>query len=414
MFDRDKWQEIFGTMRKNKLRTGLTAFGVFWGIFMLIFILGMGAGLKNGVYLNFDQQAKNLMYVSPRPTSMPYMGFNAGRRPRFTIDDIYALQKNIPELDKIAPRLSINGPIRYKGEGDDWEIRGELTDMINMEALRLYEGRYINPIDVEDARKVAVIGKRIRQVLFGGEDPIGKYIQIRGIEFRVVGVFGPIQEKPWRESDLESVVIPLPTMYNSFATGRRIDYFVCSPIEDTPVSVLEQDVRSLLKKRHHIAPDDPRGVGGWNLEQEFNEIKNLFIGINSFLWFVGIGTLIAGIVGVSNIMLIVVKERTREIGIRKAMGATPGSIISMILTESVFITAVSGYLGMLVSTLIIWGVNSLMVANNLQTQNFANPEVNLSVGIGAIVVLIVAGTLAGLIPALQAARVNPVNALKDE
>ncbi len=415
MFDRDKWQEIFGTMRKHKLRTALTALGVFWGIFLLVFALGMGAGLQNGVFRGFGERAKNVMYTWPTRSTLPYKGFQPGRSPRFTLDDIYAIKNQVPEVQYIAPRTSIGEAIVSRGaKFDNYEIRGEMTDMIRIEALQLHEGRYINQLDLEQSRKVAVIGKRIKDVLFNNEDCIGKYIQIRGIEFRVVGVFGPLQVKPWTESDLQSVVIPITTMERTFGTGGRVNYFVCSADPGVRVSEMQPKVRAVLKSRHQIAPDDPGGIGGFNLEEEFLSVQSLFKGIRAMLWFVGIGTLLAGIVGVSNIMLIIVKERTKEIGIRKALGATPGSIISMILTESVFLTSVSGYLGLMVATLIVAGIDRFMVANNLEPDNFYHPEVDLLTGFGAVVLLVLAGTAAGLIPAMQAANVRPVVALKDE
>lgn len=414
MFDRDIWQEIFATMRKHKMRTALTALGVFWGIFMLVFVLGMGKGLENGVFRGFGNRAKNIMFVWTNPTSLPYRGFQPGRAPRLTLDDIEAIRQNIPEVDRIAPRLNLGAsPVSYQEQQENYSIRGELWDMIEIEAFKLHRGRYINPRDVEESRKVAVIGDRVREVLFGNnDDPVGKYIRVRGVEFRVVGVFGPEQVKPWTEEDLEAVVIPLTTMHRTFGTGNRVHYFICSA--DVLVSTMEPKVRSLLKERHNVAPDDPRGIGGFNLEEEYQSVRLLFNGISAFLWFVGIGTLLAGIVGVSNIMLIVVKERTREIGIRKALGATPGSVITMILTESIFLTSLSGYLGLLVGTAIIGGINYIMVVNGLEPDNFYNPQVNFTVGMGAIVLLILAGTVAGLIPAVQAARINPVDALKDE
>ena len=415
MFDRDTWQEILATIQKHKLRTALTALGVFWGIFMLIFVLGMGKGLENSVLRDFGDRAKNVMYVWASRTTQPYKGLQPGRRPRLRLDDIVAIKQNIPEVEYIAPRLSMeNIPVYYKDIGDRKEIRGELQDMINIEALKLHKGRYINQLDIDESRKVAVLGKRTAEVLFGEEESIGKFVRIGGVEFRVVGIFGPTQVKPWTESDLEAVVIPLPTMYRTYGTGERVDYFVCSSAPNVKVSQIEPKVRALLKQRHKVAPDDPRGIGGFNLQEEFQSIKNVFNGIQAFLWFVGIGTLLAGIVGVSNIMLITVKERTKEIGIRKALGATPSSIVGMVLTESVLITSISGYLGLVVGTLIIGGANYIMVANNIEIDNFYNPQVNLSVGIGAILLLITAGLIAGLIPARQAARVNPVVALKDE
>ncbi|MCO6480432.1 MAG: ABC transporter permease [Phaeodactylibacter sp.] len=415
MLDRDTWQEIMSTIKKHKLRTALTALGVFWGIFMLVFVLGMGKGLENGVFRGFGDRAKNVMYVWAERTSQPYKGFQPGRRPQLRLEDIIAIRQNIPEVEHIAPRLSMGTqPVYYNDIGDNYMIRGELESMIRIEALRLHEGRYINALDIENSRKVAVLGKRTAEVLFGEEDCIGKYIRIKGVEFRVVGIFGPMQVKPWTEEDLEAVVIPLTAMYRTFGTGERVDYFVCSAAPNVLVSAIEPQVKGLLKKRHNVAPDDPQGIGGFNLEAEYQSIINLFGGIRAFLWFVGIGTLLAGIVGVSNIMLITVKERTKEIGIRKAMGATPRSIINMILAEAITITSISGYLGLIAGTFLIGGINYLMMANNLEPDNFYNPQVNLSVGVGAIVLLILAGGAAGLIPALQAARVNPVVALRDE
>ncbi len=415
MFDRDVWQEIFATMRKHKLRTGLTALGVFWGIFMLVFVLGMGKGLENGVFRGFGDRAKNVMYVWPERTSLPYKGFQPGREPHFKLDDIIAIKNNIKQVEFIAPRYSLRAStVTYRDKSDQYEIRGEFSDMLKIEALAVYEGRYINENDVADSRKVAVLGTRTKDVLFGNQDPIGKYVRIRGVEFLVVGIFGPKQIKPWTEGDMEAVVIPLTAMQRTFGTGGEVDYFGCTAAADVKVSEMEPLVKNLLKERHNVAPDDPQGIGGFNLEEEFQSVRTLFDGIGIFLWFVGIGTLLAGIVGVSNIMLIVVKERTKEIGIRKALGATPRSIIAMIMLESVFITSFSGYLGLIAGTAVIGGINYIMILNNIESENFYNPQVNMVIGIGAILLLIVAGAVAGLIPALQASRVNPVAALKDE
>lgn len=414
MFDRDKWQEILASLSKHKLRTALTALGVFWGVFMLVFVLGMGKGLENGVVRGFGARAKNVMYVWVWRTSLPYKGFKAGRIPRMNFQDIEAIKNNIAEVEFIAPRLSLNAPVVHKDISDNYEIRGELEDMIKIEALQVFEGRYINPMDIEERRKVAVLGKRTAEVFFGKDDPIGKSIRIRGIEFRVVGVFGPLEIKPWTESDMEAVVIPMTTMHRTMVSGERVDYFVCSSQPNVRVSEAEVLVKNLLKERHSIDPNDPQGIGSFNLEENFQQITGLFLGIESLLWFVGVCTLLAGILGVSNIMLITVKERTKEIGIRKALGATPRSIINMVLTESIFITSLSGYLGLVFGTLIIGGINFLMVSNNVENQNFHNPQVNIYVGIAAIVMLIISGALAGLIPANHAARIKPVVALKDE
>ena len=415
MFDRDKWQEIFSTISKNKLRTFLTSLGVFWGIFMLIFLLGMGKGLENGVYKDFDFKATNIMYVNTYKTSIAHDGYKAGRYIRMTTDDLRAVQQSIPEVDKVAPRNDIGSRlINYREKRGEYNIRGEETDLINIESNSVHKGRFINQKDLDESRKVVAIGTTVKEQLFGEDNPIGKHILIAGVDFQVIGVYGPIRKKEWTKRDMESVTIPLTTLDKTFGVGNQIDWFICSAKEGESVAALETKVRALIKERHHIAPSDAQAVNGFNLEEEFNQINGLFLGIKLFLWFVGIGTLVAGIVGVSNIMLIIVKERTKEIGIRKALGATPGSIINMILTESVFITALSGYLGLAFGTFIIGGLDAIMKMNDIDAENFYQPEVNLSVGIGAIVTLVVAGVLAGLIPALQAARVDPVIALKDE
>ncbi len=414
MFDQDKWQEILASLSKHKLRTGLTALGVFWGIFMLVFVLGMGKGLENGVVRGFGSRAKNLMYVWSWRTSIPYKGFKAGRIPRLTFQDIQAIKDNVEEVEFVAPRYSIQAPVVYKEISDNYEIRGELEDMIRIEALQVFQGRYVNKKDVEESRKVAVLGKRTAEVFFGQEEPIGKSIRIRGIEFKVVGVFGPLEIKPWTESDMEAIVIPMTAMHRTLVSGNRVDYFVCSSQPHVLVSEAEVLVKKLLKERHSISPEDPQGINSYNMEEQFQQITNLFLGIESFLWFVGICTLLAGILGVSNIMLITVKERTKEIGVRKALGATPRSIINMVLTESIFITSVSGYLGLVAGTLVIGGINYLMISNGVENENFHNPQVNIYVGISAIILLIIAGALAGLIPANHAARIKPVVALKDE
>lgn len=415
IIDRDKWQEIFATIRKNKLRTFLTALGVFWGIFMLVFLLGMGKGLENGVWRDFGNQASNVMYVWSQRTTKPFEGYPAGRRIRMNLDDLDALKREIPQIDDIAPRSHMGSqPTQYKDIQESFELRGEQTSMPKVRGLVIHKGRYINEADLKDRRKVAAIGYQVAKVLFGKVNPVGKNVRIRGMDFKVIGIYGPEQLKPWNRDDTESVVIPLTTMAQAFGTKGEVDYFACLVKEEFLVADIEDKVRNLLKSRHHIHPDDPEGIGGFNLQEQFNKMKGLFLGIQLFLWFVGIGTLIAGIVGVSNIMLIIVKERTKEIGIRKAMGATPGSIVNMIMTESVFITALSGYLGLAIGSLIIGGLNWVMIANDVEAQNFYNPEVNLGVGIFAMVVLVFAGLIAGLVPALQASKVNPVIALKDE
>lgn len=416
MFDKDKWQEIFSTIRKNKLRTFLTALGVFWGIFMLVFILGMGNGLETGVFRNFGSGAKNIMFVWTYKTSMPYKGLAPGRFIRFDLDDKKSIEDNISGVGGVAPRVYLgNRTISYSDQNATYECMGDYPLSKQIEGLVMDEGRYLNDNDIEDRRKVAVIGRTVKKELFGDTSAVGKHIRVAGIDFQVVGVFATPDVKEWNLEQMEVVTVPLTTTYAAFGIrDGRVNQFVVASEKGVPVSQIEEKVRSHLKERHKIDPEDKQAIRGFNLEQEFKNVQNLFLGIKFLLWFVGIGTLFAGIIGVSNIMMITVKERTKEIGIRKAMGATPGSIISMILTESVFITSIAGYLGLMAGTILIFAVNYAMISFGIENQNFYDPKVNLTIAASALLFLIIAGTLAGLIPAFQAAKVNPVIALKDE
>lgn len=416
IIDKDSWQEIFATIKKNKLRTFLTALGVFWGIFMLVFLLGLGNGLETGVFRNFGSGAKNIMYIWARNTMMPYKGMPAGRRVIFELDDALAIKAKVNGVKDVSPRVFLgNKRVNYKNKDGEYPVRGEYPSAIDVEALVVKSGRFINDRDIADSRKVVCIGQTVKEEMFGEEEAVGQRIRISNVDFLVVGVFAPIDIKEWTQEDMESIGMPLTTCYKAFGIRNQyVDNIVVSAYDEYKMSVLEPNVRSLLKARHSVHPDDQGGVGGWNMEEEFSSVQNLFFGIKSFLWFVGIGTLIAGIVGVSNIMLITVKERTKEIGIRKALGANPNSIIGMIITESIFITALAGYVGMLIGTILIAVINFLMKTFNIENQNFYDPKVDLSIAISALVILILAGAVAGLIPALIAAKVNPVTALKDE
>ena len=415
MFDFDKWQEIFNTIKKHKLRTFLTALGVFWGIFMLVFLMGSGKGLENGVVGQFGSHATNALYVWTQRTTMPYKGLPPGRRNQLTIDDIQAIEDNFSQIEYIAPRLFVSaGEIVHGKNSAAFDVRGERPDLLHIEAMVMHKGRFINEFDLKKRRKIAVIGNRVREVLFEGEknqNAIGDYITINGTDYLVVGIFKSSRKGENGVDDEQTIYIPLTTAQQISNRHNEINWFVCTIDKNYRIGPIDEGIKSLLKKRHKIHPDDQQGVRSDNIEEEFREINGLFFGIRLIVWIVGIGSLLAGVIGVGNIMLIIVKERTKEIGIRKALGATPGSIVSMILLESVFITTMSGYLGLMVSTGLILLMN---MAVGEGTEFFANPEVDMTVGLGALIILIISGALAGLIPALQAARVNPVNALKDE
>lgn len=415
MFDYDKWQEIFGTIRKNKLRTFLTALGVFWGIFMLIILMGAGTGLQNGVFAMFGSHARNALYLGGSRTTMPYMGLPVGRRANLSMQDVEAILNEFPdEIQYIAPRLNVySGTVARKGLTGAFDIRGEMPDVLNIDAIKMVGGRFINKNDLNDNRKIAIIGRKVKAQLFKeGETAIGEYLKIRGADYLVVGEFHSDRaSENQAEEDDSTIFIPLSTAQQIRNRPDRIGFFVCTIEPGYSVSDIEPKMIALLKKRHKIHPDDPRGFWSDNVEEEVKEIMGLFTGIKLLVWFVGIGSLLFGILGVGNIMLIIVKDRTKEIGIRKALGATPRSIISLILLESAFITTIAGYLGLIFS---IGLVAAMKAAAGDGLPMFKNPQIDFGVAIGATLILILAGVLTGLVPAMQAANVNPVTALKDE
>lgn len=414
MFDLDKWQEIFGTIQKHKLRTFLTALGVFWGIFMLVFLMGAGKGLENGVTGLFGSHAKNSMYMGGSFTTKPYMGLQPGRSIRLTTDDITALKNQFGDkIAYLAPRLWMPSGEVLRGEKKGaFDVRGDMPDLVHIDAISVKEGRFLNDLDIKNTRKVAVIGKRVKDLLFEKDEAaIGEYVKIQGVEYKVVGISHSDRRGSDAIDDEKTIFLPITTVQQVTNRPGRIGWFVCAMQPNVQVSALEEGFKDVLKKRHKVAPDDRQGIWSDNIEEEFQEIMGLFFGIRFLVWFVGIGSLLAGVIGVGNIMLITVKERTKEIGVRKALGATPNSIISMILLESVFLTTIAGYLGLVSSTLIIY-LLSIVVGEG--SEFYANPEVDFGVGVIALCILIVCGAITGLIPAMQAANINPVEALKDE
>jgi len=414
MFDLDKWQEIFNTIRKHKLRTGLTALGVFWGIFMLVFLMGAGKGLENGVTGLFGDHVKNSVYMGGRYTTKPYKGMAPGRSIQLTNDDISAIETRFSDKIKyVAPRMWMaSGEVIRNGKKGAFDVRGDAPDLIHIDAIDLIEGRFINQFDMQGKRKVAVIGRLVKEVFFEeDENAIGEYIQFKGVEYKVVGVLKSNKRGNDSMEDEKTIFIPLTTVQQLRNRPNNIGWFVCAMKTNVKASSVEDKIINLLKERHNVAPEDQQAFWSDNVEEQFAEVMGLFVGIKFLVWFVGIGSLLAGVIGVGNIMLIVVKERTKEIGIRKALGATPNSIVSMILLESVFLTTIAGYLGLVSGTIIIY-LMSMAVGEG--SEFYTNPEVDFGVGVTALIILIICGALTGLVPALQASRVNPVVALKDE
>lgn len=417
MFDLDKWLEIYQTLVKNPLRTLLTALGVFWGIFMLLVMLGSGKGLENGVMRDFDGIAPNSLFMWSQQTSKPYKGFLAGRGIEMTLDDFEALKMGIPEAKVITPRNQLGGfqgnnNVSHDEKNGAFNIMGDFPEILVVEPVTITGGRFINDKDMIDRRKVAVIGQRVQELLFEEEDPIGEYIQINNVYFLVVGTFKSKQTGERGQRDTERIYVPFTTFMQAFNYGNRVGWFTMNAKEGYPSSLVGEKAIKILKSRHKVHPDDNRAFGHFNLEEQFNQIQGLFIGIQSISWFVGLMTLLAGIVGVSNIMLVIVKERTKEIGIRRAIGARPANIVSQIVLESITLTAVAGYVGLLLGVGLMELVGQFV--NGQEDMIFYNPEVNFRTAIFAVVVLVITGALAGMIPARKAIKVSPVDALRAE
>lgn len=420
MIDTEKWQEIFITLNQHKLRTALTAFGVFWGIFMLTMLLGAGKGLENGVVEDFKDIPNSVWIWSQGRTQIAYQGLATGRQIRLLPEDVEAIRNNVPSVARIYDQNSVGiwggSPAYtvYKSNNGSFSVQGAHAGMANIHQQKILEGRYLNELDDQNRRKVAIIGTRVKDMLFEpGENPIGADITISGISFQVVGVYKSSSTNP-NSSEEEKVYIPNDTLRYAFNQVAWVGSFVVIPQPGIHASVAEQEVKQFLHERKKVDPNDFGVLGSFNLQAEFDKIHGLFTGINVFSWIVAIGTIMAGAIGVGNIMLIVVKERTREIGLRKALGATPASIIGMIVQESILITAVAGYFGLVVGVLLLEGISQIMLANGGSAGMFRNPEVDFKTAIMALVVLIISGMLASLLPAAKAAAVNPIVALQDE
>jgi len=406
--------------RKNKLRTFFTAFGVFWGIFMLIIMLGSGTGLRNGVNSGFGDMATNSMFIWTQRTTEAYKGFPRGRFYNFNNTDTQALIDNIPEIEYIAPRIrghsrtGDNNTVRGERTGS-FRIQGDYPEYNLIDPVEIISGRFINKLDIEYKRKNIVIGERVFQELFDrDEDPIGQYIRVSGVYFKVVGMFRSKKGDRQAEFENQQICMPFTTLQLTYNYGDVVGWYSITATPNVSVSVVEEKAKDLLRKRHSISPTDERAIGSANVEEEFNKMTNLFRGINGLIWIVGIGTLLAGIVGVSNIMMIIVKERTQEIGIQRAIGATPFDITKQVITESVFLTAIAGYVGLVIGVGIIEAVNYALIQMQVSSDMFTNPSVDFDVAIKALLVLIVSGALAGLIPARRAVSIKPIDALRDE
>lgn len=416
MFDLDKWQEIFYTINQNRVRTFITAFNVAFGIFILILLMGFGMGFQNGVRNQFNDDAINSIFIRPGKTSEAFAGLQPGRQIKFTNADFTALQEKIEGLDKITGRYWLSGEltVRYEDKYSFFQINSVHPDHEYIEKTLIQLGRYINETDIQEKRKVAIIGTGVVKVLFPRTGAVGKYIAINGIKYRVVGVFHDDGD----ERQNKYIYIPITTAQLAYGGGNDIHQLIVT-VGDASVEesmVIQDKIETLFAERHRFSKEDASALRIGNVLEDYARWMGIFDGIRYFLAAVGFLTLIAGIVGVSNIMLIIVKERTREIGVRKAIGATPRSIIGLFLQESLMVTLLSGYLGMMAGMLFLQSgaMSALMDSFGFPMEFFINPNVDFSSATIATIILAVSGTLAGYFPARKAARIQPIEALKDE
>jgi len=410
LLDTDNWQELIATIRKNKLRTFLTGFSVAWGIFMLIVLLGAGTGMENGVRQEFEGDAVNTLWINAGQISIPYQGRKPGTSISFRNADVEAVESHTDFIDHISPRFNIwwNTNVSYGKEYGSFDIVCIAPGYRYLEALTVMDGRFLNETDIQEYRKCVAIGKAVKEALFKEEDPIGKFIKVSGVPFQVIGWF----DDTGGDRDIRRVYLPYTTAQRVYSnTDRYWSMNITTHANLEQSREMEAQVRRELASRLKFDPDDKRAVFVFNGVENYEQFMNLFRGIRVFVWIIGLGTIIAGIVGVSNIMMITVRERTREIGIRKSIGASPWSIIFMVLMEAIVITTTAGYIGLFFGVGLLELVSPLFAASD---NYFRNPEVNFNIALSATAILILAGTVAGFIPARKAASIKPVEALKEE
>lgn len=419
MLDFDKWQEIYSSLKQNKIRTALTAFGVFWGILMLMLLLGAGKGLQNGSERNFGSDDRSSIWIWTSTTSVPHAGMPKGRYIQFSEDDMDAIRQAIPDLNYISAEImagrrwqrTIN--VTHKNNTGAFSVYGVGEEHFKIKTfIEIRAGRTLSSLDEAQSRKVVMIGSRVAEKLFpNGETAVGEQVYFHGIALTVIGVF---HDDAQQGRLSERIYMPLSTFQLTFGQARRINEIVVTPKPNIDPFLFESQVVGFLKTRYKVAPKDNQAINAYNYARQAQTVNQLFTAINFFVWFVGLGTLAAGIVGVSNIMIITVKDRTREIGVRKALGATPASIVSMILSESILITAFAGYTGLVLGVALLEGANVIITAAGGNLPYFDKPEVELNTAFIALGILVSAGALAGLAPALHASRIMPIEAMREE
>ncbi len=408
MWSRDRWQEMFYTLRKNKLRTTLSGFTVALGIFIFVILFGFGNGLKNAFEQFFIDDATNTIWLYPGQTEKPYRGYKANRRIIFKNDDLVDIQQNFTFfLDYITPRISRGALVKQGKESNNYTIRAVAPGHQFAEKTLVTKGRYINEQDIKDKTKYATIGRLVEQDLFGSVSALGENIDVGGISFKVVGVF----KDEGGDNEERLIYIPYTTRQQIEKSNDRVDQILVAfrpELGYAGALAFEKKLNTFMRKKHNIAPNDRSGIYVRNVAADLKQSQQFASVLQIIVTFVGLGTLLAGIIGISNIMVFVVKERTKELGIRKAIGATPKSVVGMILHESVFITAIAGYVGLLA------GVGTLaLIGDSLEDYFIINPYIGTTTAVGATLILVVFGAIAGYIPARRAAKIKPIIALRD-
>ena len=412
-FDIDRFREILDTLSRNKSRSFLTGFGVFWGVFMLVALLGGGQGLKELLQNDFEGFATNSAIIFAQPTTKPYAGFRKERKWSMVYSDVERLKRQVPELETVSPVVSRwNGSAVNGDKKTNCTMKGLLPDYREVETPQIYYGRYLNEMDIMQNRKVCVIGKKVYKDLFpGGGDPCGRRICVDDIYYDVVGVDYSSGNMSVNGRNESSVIVPLTMMQKAYNLGDSVHLICVTAKPGVTMNSITQKMRTVIAQAHKVDPADEKAVTVFNTEVLFGMLDNLFTGVNFLILLVGIGTLLAGAIGVSNIMMVTVRERTTEIGIRRAIGATPKNILGQIIAESVMLTAVAGMSGILFAVMIL---EMLELGNTTDGIVAAHFQVQFWTAVGATALLAVLGVLAGLAPALRAMSIKPVDAMRDE
>jgi len=413
IFDRDSWQEIMSVLSKNKMRTFLTAFGVIWGVFMLIVMLGAGNGLSNGINGIFSNFSTNSIQLDPGKTTRAYKGMNRDRQIKLYNEDITTLKKQIPQLNHIAGGVYVRQSVIVRNALNGvFDVMGISDEYSYIDRFRFDYGRFFNFTETNDLAKVVVIGDMVYKQFFKESgDPTGKYIKINGIYFMIVGKFTSTHDGGWANWQNNLIIIPYTTAQRTFNFGNQLFFMSISADNSVSITDIIPRIKKVLSSIHKVDPDDTEAIHVQDFSTMFRQMSGLVTGISILIWIVGTFTLLAGIIGISNIMLIVVKERTKEIGIKRAIGATPRNIISQILLESAFLTTISGYIGFMLAIGVLELANKATTAANIVI--FKNPGVSFGTAISCIAILVLGGILAGFIPARRAVSIKPIDAIRE-